>query len=127
MILDNPIASLGLGLGFGLDLLSVNGTSDRPGAGLGRSPLLADPVVSPTVMARLPLSPLLAVTGSFAVDVGFRSLHWVAVEGGSSTDVFAPSHARPIGLLGLELALWDNAQEKAPAAAAARAPGGTSP
>jgi len=111
MILDSPLASLGLGLGVGVDLISVNGTSGVNGAGLAKSPIFADPVVSPTVMARLPLSPLLTVTGSFAVDVGFRSLHWIATEGGRSTEVFAPSHARPIGLLGLELALWDSARD----------------
>lgn len=109
MLLESPIASLGLGLGLGVDLISVQGTSKIPGVAFGRSPLIADPVVSPTVMARLPLASFLAVTGSFAVDVGFRSVHWVTQQGGVSSEVFSPSHARPVGLVGLELAVWDSA------------------
>jgi len=99
-------ASFGLGLGLGVDLLSVSARSDVAGAKIEPVSVRVDPVLSPTVLFRLGLAKNVSLSANVALDVAFSSRSWVVDDGGTRTTVFEPMRVRPVGFLALDVAIF---------------------
>jgi hypothetical protein len=94
---------LALGAGLGVDVLGVTPRSPvLPASRLGPSTTRADPVIAPSVMAKLALAKNVDVVLLVAVDVDLARPSWVSDAGGTRTAVFAPARARPFVGIGLD-------------------------
>lgn len=105
-IVELAQAAFGIGAGVGVDIVSVSPRSDTARAALEPVSVRAIPVVSPTVFGRIAISKSVSLSASFALDVGLSSPSWYAAEGPARTEVLDPLRVRPVGLVGVDFALF---------------------
>lgn len=98
--------AFGAGLGLGADIVSVSPRSEVAAAKLEPVSVRVDPVVSPTVLARVAVAKNVTVSASFGLDVALSSRAWIVDDGGDRQRVFEPMRVRPVGLLGVDFALF---------------------
>lgn len=98
--------SFGAGVGVGADIVSVSPRSDVATAKIEPVSVRVDPVLSPTVGARIAIAKNVTLTASFGLDVALSSRVWIVDDGGERIPVFEPMRVRPVGLLGIDFALF---------------------
>ncbi|MBK8217146.1 MAG: hypothetical protein IPK71_25760 [Myxococcales bacterium] len=108
--------SLGTSLGLGLDVVSVSARSDAAGAVLSPVVVRVDPIVSPGVFGRVGLVRNVTLVASFAVDVAPASRTYFAEAGRVRETMLEPWRVRPMGTLGVEVALFGDDRAGRPGA-----------
>jgi len=105
-IVELPSIAFGVGAGLGVDIISVSPRSDVASAKLEAVSVRADPIVSPTLFTRFTIARNVTLSASFSLDVSMTSRVWLADDGGARTSVLEPLQVRPLGLIGVDFALF---------------------